>query len=154
MPFGVAKIVYCGHAVKPEASQIPAEFVKFDQLMMTSDFVIVCCAQTKENTGLLNVEAFKKMKRSAVLINTSRGGLVNQNDLYDALKSGQIWGAGLDVTSPEPLPTDHPLLTLDNCVVLPHIGSATLDARNAMSALCARNIIEALHGRPMPAQIK
>lgn len=79
---------------------------------------------------------------------------MNQEDLYDALKSGEILGAGLDVTTPEPLPTDHPLLSLDNCVIIPHIGSATMKARNAMSELCARNIIEALNGRDMIARVK
>ncbi|KAL4216935.1 hypothetical protein ACF0H5_023394 [Mactra antiquata] len=154
MPFGVGKMLYAEYEEKDYASQLPAEYVDLDKLLKESDFVLGCCALTKENTGLMNSAAFKKMKNSAIFINTSRGGLVNQDDLYQALKSGEILGAGLDVTSPEPLPTDHPLLTLDNCVVLPHIASATMKSRNAMSELCARNIIEALNGNIMPAQVK
>ena len=94
------------------------------------------------------------MKSSAIFVNTSRGGLVNQQDLYDALVSNQIAAAGLDVTSPEPLPTDSPLLTLTNCVVLPLIGSATEEARGAMSALTGKNILSFLQGNKMPCQIK
>lgn len=153
-PFGVAKILYADAEEKDYASQLPAEYADLDKLLAESDFVLGCCALTKDNIGLMNSSAFKKMKKTAVFINTSRGGLVNQEDLYQALKSGEILGAGLDVTTPEPLPTDHPLLSLDNCVVLPHIASATLKSRNAMSELCARNIIEALNGNPMPAEVK
>lgn len=153
-PFGVSKILYTDTEEKDYAKQLPAELASFDKLLAESDFVLGCCALTKENIGLMNANAFKKMKKTAIFINTSRGGLVNQDDLYQALKSGEILGAGLDVTTPEPLPTDHPLLTLDNCVVLPHIASATLKSRNAMSELCARNIIEALNGNPMPAEVK
>ncbi|KAH3792361.1 hypothetical protein DPMN_145855 [Dreissena polymorpha] len=94
------------------------------------------------------------MKKNAIFINISRGGLVNQDDLYTALKNGNILAAGLDVTLPEPLPMSHPLLTLENCVVSPHVGSATLKARNAMSELCARNIVAALYGEPIPCQVK
>lgn len=147
-------MLYHGREPKDYAQQISAEFVTFDTLLQESDFVVGCCALTKDNIGLMNASAFKKMKNTAIFVNSSRGGLVNQEDLYEALKSGEIFGAGLDVTSPEPLPTDHPLLTLDNCVVLPHIGSATMKSRNAMSELCARNIIEALEGRDMPARVK
>ncbi|WAR10221.1 GRHPR-like protein [Mya arenaria] len=153
-PFGVAKILYSGNSEKDEAKQLQAEFVTFDELLKKSDFVLGCCALTKENIGLMNKEAFSKMKKTAVFINTSRGGLVNQDDLYEALKYGEIFAAGVDVTSPEPLPTDSSLLSLSNCVVLPHIGSATMKARNAMSELCARNIIAALKGNPMLKQVQ
>ena len=153
-PFGVKRIIYSDMCEMPAAKEIFAEFVSFESLLEQSDFVIGCCALTKENAGIMNASAFKKMKRNAVFINTSRGGLVNQDDLYEALVKGEIAAAGLDVTVPEPLPTNHPLLTLDNCVILPHIGSATTKARTAMSVLCARNIIEALNGRDMPARVK
>ncbi|XP_053386391.1 glyoxylate reductase/hydroxypyruvate reductase-like [Mercenaria mercenaria] len=153
-PFGVAKILYADAEEKEYANQLPAEYANLDQLLEESDFVLGCCALTEENVGLMNSSAFKKMKKTAIFINTSRGGLANQDDLYQALKSGEILGAGLDVTTPEPLPTDHPLLSLDNCVILPHIASATLKSRNAMSELCARNIIEALNGNSMPAEVK
>ncbi|MEQ2177950.1 hypothetical protein GOODEAATRI_009071 [Goodea atripinnis] len=83
-----------------------------------------------------------------------RGGVVNQEDLYDALSTGQIAGAGLDVTVPEPLPTSHPLFTLKNCVILPHIASASYSTRNAMSALAANNLLLGLRGQPMIKELK
>ncbi|XP_011931308.1 PREDICTED: glyoxylate reductase/hydroxypyruvate reductase isoform X7 [Cercocebus atys] len=82
-----------------------------------------------------------------------KGDVVNQDDLYQALASGQIAAAGLDVTTPEPLPTNHPLLTLKNCVILPHIGSATHRTRNTMSMLAANNLLAGLRGEPMPSEL-
>lgn len=153
-PFGVKTFLYSGRNPKQEAGEIGAEYVQFDELLGTSDFVIVCCALTPETTHLFNAEAFKKMKKTSILINTSRGGVVNQDDLHEALTSGTIQAAGLDVTTPEPLPTDHPLLTLKNCTVLPHIGSATVDTRTQMAVLAAHNMLAGLKGQPMPAQVK
>ncbi|XP_038060320.1 glyoxylate reductase/hydroxypyruvate reductase-like isoform X2 [Patiria miniata] len=153
-PFGVKRFLYCGHTPKPEAPMLPAEFVSQDELLQQSDFVVVCCALTPETRGMFNSAVFKKMKKSAVFINTSRGAVVNQEDLVEALESGTIALAGLDVTTPEPLPVDHPLLKLTNCVVLPHIGSATLETRTAMAMLSAENLLTALEGKPMPAQVK
>jgi phosphoglycerate dehydrogenase-like enzyme len=88
-----------------------------------------------------------------LLINTSRGPLVDQDALVNALRNGVIAAAGLDVTTPEPLPTDHPLLTLPNCVVLPHIGSATRATRTRMAQLAADNLIAGVEGRPLPAAV-
>ena len=82
------------------------------------------------------------MKPSAIFINTSRGGVHNESDLIEALTTGLIWGAGLDVTNPEPMDTNNPLLTMPNAAVLPHIGSGTIEARNGMAQLAAENIIE------------
>ncbi|XP_074649878.1 glyoxylate reductase/hydroxypyruvate reductase-like [Tubulanus polymorphus] len=153
-PFGVDRFLYTGNTRKETAEQeICATFVSMDELLEQSDFVIVSCALTDQTKGMFNTEAFKKMKRNAILVNTSRGPVVNQDDLYLALKSGEIRAAGLDVTTPEPLPVDNPLLQLDNCVVLPHIGSATEETRSTMSLLTARNIIAALNGEQMPCKI-
>ncbi|XP_033109259.1 glyoxylate reductase/hydroxypyruvate reductase-like [Anneissia japonica] len=151
-PFGVTRFLYNNRNPKPEADIISAEFVSFEQLLEQSDFVIICCALNPDTKEMFNRHAFKKMKSSAILVNTSRGGVVQQEDLYHALKTGQIRAAGLDVTTPEPLPTDHKLLTLKNCVVLPHIGSATEDTREAMSVLAAENLVAGLEGSPMPYQ--
>ena len=93
------------------------------------------------------------MKKTAILINTAREPIVNMDDLADALEQGQIAGAGLDVTVPEPIPLDHRLLKLKNCVILPHIGSATIEARSAMSQLAAQNFIAALQSYNMPAEV-
>ncbi|XP_005105201.1 glyoxylate reductase/hydroxypyruvate reductase [Aplysia californica] len=152
-PFGVAQFLYSGRSEKPEAESIKAKFVPFDDLLQTSDFVIACCALTQDTAGLFNKDAFSKMKKSAIFVNSSRGGVVNQEDLLHALTSGEIAGAGLDVTSPEPLPTDNPLLKLDNCVVLPHIGSATYSTREAMAVLAAENLLAGVRGEPMPCQL-
>ena len=153
-PFGPKTILYSGNNPNPSASDLGAEFVSFEELLKRSDFVVVTCPLNDQTKGLFNKDAFSKMKSTAVLVNTSRGPVVNQEDLYTALTTGEIRAAGLDVTVPEPLPTDHPLLALSNCVVLPHIGSATEDARNMMAEIAARNVLEALSGGKMPAQLQ
>jgi len=93
------------------------------------------------------------MKKSAIFVNTSRGGLVDQEALYHALSSKTIAAAGLDVTTPEPLPPTHPLLTLSNCIILPHIGSASVATRTEMAMMAARNLVEALNGQKMPCPV-
>ncbi|XP_034394827.1 glyoxylate reductase/hydroxypyruvate reductase b [Cyclopterus lumpus] len=149
-PFKVKKFIYADVAPRPElASVIDAEYVSFDELAERSDFLAVCCALTPETKEICNKHLFSKMKNTSIFINTSRGGVVNQEDLYEALSTGQIAGAGLDVTVPEPLPTDHPLFTLKNCVILPHIASASHTTRNAMSAMAANNLLLGLRGEPM-----
>ncbi|CAH1776437.1 unnamed protein product, partial [Owenia fusiformis] len=153
-PFKIGKLLYSDQVELPYAKDVGAEFASQEQLLKESDFVIACVALTPETKGMFNKDLFKTMKNNAVFVNTSRGGVVNHDDLYDALKSGEIWGAGLDVTVPEPLPTDSPLLSLNNCVVLPHIASATEDTRSDMSELTARNILAAMNGESMPAQVK
>ncbi|KAJ0050945.1 hypothetical protein NL108_009940, partial [Boleophthalmus pectinirostris] len=115
-PFKVKRFIYTDVAPRPDlASQINAEFVSMDELAKQSDFLAVCCALTPETKEICNKDLFSKMKKTSIFINTSRGGVVNQEDLYEALCSGQIAAAGLDVTVPEPLPTSHPLFTLKNC---------------------------------------
>ncbi|XP_067171582.1 glyoxylate reductase/hydroxypyruvate reductase-like isoform X1 [Apteryx mantelli] len=115
-PFGVKKFLYAGSHPKPEiAAEFQAEFVPITRLAEESDFIVVTCALTPETQGICNKDFFCRMKKNSVFINTSRGAVVNQEDLYNALVNGQIAAAGLDVTTPEPLPTDHPLLSLKNC---------------------------------------
>ena len=106
--------------------------VSFDQLLQESDFVSVHTDLNPETHHLFNHDAFQQMKSNAVFVNTSRGGVVDQAALHDALVDGQIFAAGLDVTDPEPLPADSRLQELTNCVIVPHIGSGTVSARNAM----------------------
>ncbi|XP_036790261.1 glyoxylate reductase/hydroxypyruvate reductase isoform X2 [Oncorhynchus mykiss] len=154
-PFKVKKFIYTDVAPRPElASLIDAEYVSMDELASQSDFLTVCCALTPETKDICNKDLFSKMKNTSIFINTSRGGVVDQEDLYEALSSGQIAGAGLDVTVPEPLPTSHPLFTLNNCVILPHIASASYSTRNAMSALAANNLLLGLKGQPMIKELK
>lgn len=153
MPFGVKRLLYSGRTVKAHAAEVNAEFVPLDTLVSESDFIVVSCSLTPETQGLCDKTFFSKMKNTAVFVNSSRGAVVNQEDLYEALTSGQIAAAGLDVTTPEPLPTNHPLLTLKNCVVLPHIGSATYSTRGTMAALSARNLLGGLQGTEMPSEL-
>ncbi|XP_074186827.1 glyoxylate reductase/hydroxypyruvate reductase [Rhinolophus sinicus] len=154
-PFGVQRFVYTGRQPKPqEAAEFQAEFVSTPQLAAESDFIVVTCSLTPATKGLCNKDFFQQMKKTAVFVNISRGDVVNQDDLYQALTSGQIAAAGLDVTTPEPLPTNHPLLTLKNCVILPHIGSATHGTRNIMSLLAANNLLAGLRGEPMPSELQ
>lgn len=118
-----------------------------EAVLRESDFVSVHTPLTEETRHLMNAERLKMMKRTAILINSARGPIVDPDALYDALKNGTIWAAGLDVTEPEPLPADHKLLTLDNCLVVPHIASASINTRNNMSELAADNIINVLNGK-------
>ncbi|CAL9706728.1 unnamed protein product [Knipowitschia caucasica] len=154
MPFGVKRLLYTGRSSKPHATEVNGEYVPMDTLLAESDFIVLSCSLTPETQGLCDKAFFSKMKNTAVFVNTSRGAVVNQEDLYEALKSGQIAAAGLDVTTPEPLPTNHPLFTLKNCVVLPHIGSATYSTRGIMSSLAARNLLAGLQGADMPSELK
>ncbi|KAG7238376.1 hypothetical protein INR49_030883 [Caranx melampygus] len=146
----------CGHELANSTVGIfgLGRIVSFDELAKQSDFLAVCCALTPETKEICNKTLFSKMKNTSIFINTSRGGVVNQEDLYEALSTGQIAGAGLDVTVPEPLPTSHPLFTLKNCVILPHIASASYTTRNAMSALAANNLLRGLRGEPMIKELK
>jgi phosphoglycerate dehydrogenase-like enzyme len=98
---------------------------------------------------MMNREAFAKMKPTAVLINTSRGPVVDPDDLYDALKNGVIAAAGLDVTEPEPIPVDHKLLTLPNCLIVPHVASGTVATRGKMSDLSTRNLLAGVRREPL-----
>lgn len=142
---------------KPDLSrarEIGAEYVSMDALLEQSDFVILTCVATAQNKGMMNKEAFGKMKKNAIIINTSRGTLVDQDDLHDALTSGKIRAAGLDVTTPEPLPLDNPLFKLNNCLILPHIGSATEATRKDMMELAEDGLIKALTGQNVPDHIR
>ena len=148
------KIIYHNRAPRPAlAAPLDAEYVDFDTLVTQSDVLSAHTGLTDETRGKFDREVFRKMKPSALFINTGRGGLHNEEDLIEALKSGEIWGAGLDVTNPEPMHPDNPLLTMNNVCVLPHIGSATVETRDAMALTAARNVIAALKGEKIPQEI-
>jgi len=152
-PFGVGRFVYSGRTKKDQSWEDGAEFLPFEQLLKVSDFVLVTCAFSPELHHLFNTKTFDMMKTSSILINTSRGGIINQDDLVTALKEGKIFAAGLDVMTPEPLPTDHPLTQLGNCVLAPHLGSATLQTRGKMMTMTVDNILSGLQDKPMPAEL-
>jgi len=127
--------------------------VDFDTLLRESDFVSVHADLNPTTKGIFNAAAFKKMKRTAVFVNSARGPLHVQPDLYSALKNGDIFAAGLDVTDPEPPLLDDPLLQLPNVVIVPHIASATVASRNAMAEICADNLLLGLEGKPLRAWV-
>ncbi|XP_017856123.1 PREDICTED: glyoxylate reductase/hydroxypyruvate reductase [Drosophila arizonae] len=154
VPFKPAQITYTTRTARPaEAAKVNAQRVDFDEMLCLSDFIVVCCSLTPDTKEVFNASAFEKMKPNCIFINTARGGVVDQNALYDALHSKRILAAGLDVTTPEPLPLDDPLLKLDNIVILPHIGSADIETRKEMSRITARNILAALNGCQMEAEV-
>ncbi len=127
-----------------------AQSVDLDTLLRESDFVSIHVPLTEKTKHLVNAKFLAKMKPNAVLVNTSRGGVLDQTALYHALKSNQIFAAALDVTDPEPLPTDSPLLELENCIIVPHLGSASKKTRDMMSLLAAQNLVAGLKGERLP----
>jgi glyoxylate reductase len=122
----------------------------FDAVLEESDFVTLHVPLSAETRHLIGAAELERMKATAILINTSRGGVVDQGALIDAVRAGRIAGAGLDVTDPEPLPPDSPLLALPNVVVTPHIASASVATRSRMAEMAAANIIAVLQGREPP----
>ncbi|XP_068153260.1 glyoxylate reductase/hydroxypyruvate reductase isoform X1 [Drosophila tropicalis] len=152
--FKPSQITYTTRTPRPqEASKVNAIHVDFEEMLRESDFIIVCCALTPETKEVFGTEAFAQMKPNCIFINTARGGVVDQKALYEALKTKRIQAAGLDVTTPEPLPLTDPLLQLNNVVILPHIGSADIETRKEMSRITARNILAALAGDKMEAEV-
>jgi len=144
-------IIYNNRKPNKEAEKtLKAKWVSFDDLLQQSDVLSVHCALSKETKGVFNKEAFEKMKPTSIFVNTARGPVHNEEDLLEALKAETIWGAGLDVTNPEPMKFDNALLEMENVAILPHIGSATIEARNEMSRLAAVNIIEFYKGNKIP----
>ena len=124
-----------------------------ETLLERSDFVSLHCPLTPVTYHLIDAAALASMRSSAILINTARGPIVDHDALRNALISGEIAGAALDVTDPEPLPPDDPLLEAPNLIVAPHIGSATRVAREEMAELAVENLLAGLDGRPMPHQV-
>lgn len=136
--------------VQVQATYVPNLY----DLLGQSDYVILVAPATKETYHMMGKDEFAAMKKTGIFINISRGSLVNQDALVDALKHNVIRGAGLDVTDPEPLPHDHPLLTFPNVVITPHTGSATMYTRRKMVQLTIDNIIAGLRGDEMPSELK
>ena len=126
---------------------------ELDELLSASDFVSLHVPLTPATHHLIHATALAKMKPTAILINTARGGIVDQPALAEALRDGTIAGAALDVTDPEPLPADDPLLEAPNLIVVPHIGSATRAARERMADLAVENLLAGLAGRPLPHEV-
>ena len=141
------KVLYANRSRKPKVEEeLGVRYVDKVTLLQKSDFVCVLVPYTPKTKNTIDRKELALMKPTAILINTARGGVVNEGALYDALVNQKIWAAGLDVFEEEPLSTDHPLLSLPNVVALPHIGSSSIRTRIKMAELAATNIIEAVSG--------
>lgn len=146
------RILYTNrHQCDSELEQsLGVEFAEFDRLLQESDFVTIHTPLSDETYHLFSDREFERMKASAILINTARGAVVNQDALYRALSTGQIAGAALDVTEPEPIGMDSPLLSLDNLIIAPHIGSASRQTREKMANMAIENLIAGLRSDRLP----
>ncbi len=127
-------------------AKLPMKHVDLDTLLRESDFVSLHTVLDDTTHHLIDDEALSKMKRTAIVVNAARGPVVDPKALYRALKDGEIAGAGLDVTEPEPIPQDDPLLTLENCVIVPHLASASYKTRGEMSRIAAQNLVNGMKG--------
>lgn len=146
------RILYTSrHRCNPELEEsLGVEFVPFELLLQESDFVTIHTPLSEETYHLFSDSQFDLMKSSAILINTARGAVVNPDALYLALSSRKIAGAALDVTQPEPIAMDSPLLTLNNLIIAPHIGSASRQTRDKMGQIAIANLVAGLKGNPLP----
>lgn len=143
------RILYHDPMVAP-GSDLPGTAVDLETLLRESDFISLHTLLNEQTRHLINRETLALMKPSAVLVNTSRGPVVDGQALYEALKEDKIFAAALDVTDPEPLPMDSPLLELDNLIIVPHIASASKPTRDKMSLMAAENLLAGLSGRRLP----
>ena len=152
--FGMEILYHDVHPASPEdEADLGARRVDMDELLRTSDFISLHVNLTDETHHLIDADALRAMKPTAVLVNTSRGPVVDPQALEHALRANEIFAAGLDVTEPEPLPADHALVRLPNCVVVPHIASASRVTRDRMAEMAAANLLAGLRGERLPTPI-
>jgi lactate dehydrogenase-like 2-hydroxyacid dehydrogenase len=145
------RLIACSPRTPPEeAHKLGVELVSFDDLLRQSDYLTIHVPLNPHTRHIIDAAALNRMKPSAILVNTSRGAVVDQPALIEALRSGVIAGAALDVADPEPLPVGHPLLSLPNVIVVPHIGSASRRTRDSMARMAAENLIAGVSGQPLP----
>ena len=128
-------------------------YLPLDELLAGSDFVSLHLPLTEESRGLIGEKELRSMPEHAILVNTARGAVVDTDALCRALREGWIAGAAIDVTEPEPLPRDHPLLGLDNLVITPHLGTSTTGTRVRMGRMTLDNLLAGLEGRPLPYEV-
>ncbi|MCO6450626.1 MAG: D-glycerate dehydrogenase [Caldilineales bacterium] len=148
------RILYYDAFRQPEAEErLGVEYRSLEEVLAGSDFVTLHVNLTDETRHMINARTLAMMKPTAIVINTSRGPVIDMDALYDALKAGVIVYAALDVTDPEPLPADHKLLTLSNCIINPHIASGTIATRTLMAQMAVRNLIAGLRGEALPNQV-
>lgn len=148
------KILYNNRRRRHEVEEMYGfQYVSLEDLLKQSDFVVIMTPFNNDTVGLIGAKELALMKEDAVLINASRGGIIDENALYDTLKNGKLWAAGLDVFEQEPIALDHPLLTLPNVVALPHIGSASLQTRTAMLMLNVKELTAYGQGKAVTNRI-
>jgi glyoxylate reductase len=148
------EILYTSRSTQNAAElETGATRISLDELLERCDHVVICVALTDDTKGLIDAAALKRMKTTANLVNIARGPIVDTDALYEALTTGQIRSAGLDVIDPEPIAADHPIVALPNCTVIPHLGSATERTRIAMADLAEANLVAGLKGEPMPSRV-
>ena len=144
------RVLYHNRRRRPDAEvKLGVGYASFEELLAMSDYVMLTCPLTVATHHLIDAAALQRMKQTATLINIARGPIVDTQALYEALRDGQIASAGLDVTDPEPLPRDHPLLGLRNVTILPHFGSATIQTRRKMAEISIQNLLLGLRGEPL-----
>jgi glyoxylate reductase len=149
------RVLYHNRQPRPEHErELNVRYASFDELLAESDYVMLTLPLTEATRGLIGPAALAKMKPTATLINIARGPVVDTQALTAALTSGQIAAAALDVTDPEPLPRDHPLLALPNVIIAPHLGSATIETRRRMAEMSAANLLAGLAGLPLPTEVR
>jgi glyoxylate reductase len=144
------RVIYADEVEVPAAAERGMIRKSVDEVLAESDFLSLHTPLTSDTRHMLNADAFKKMKSTCVLINTARGPIVDPAALYDALANGEIAYAALDVTDPEPISPDDPLLTLDNCIIAPHIASSSIATRSRMAVMAADNLLAGLKGERLP----
>jgi glyoxylate reductase len=150
--FDMRVLYYNRHPLSADDEQrLGVQRATLDDALAQSDFISLHVPLTPETHHLMNAQSLAKMKRSAILVNAARGPVVDPEALYDALKHGVIAGAALDVTEPEPIGGDHKLLSLPNCLVVPHIASASVATRGKMTDIAAENLFAGVKGKPLPS---
>jgi glyoxylate reductase len=148
-------VLYHNRRRRPEYELEPGvRYATFDDLLASSDFVMLTCPLSDDTRGLIGRDALRRMKPSATLINIARGPVVDTAALTTALAAGEIAAAALDVTDPEPLPRDHPLLAMPNVVITPHLGSATHQTRRRMAEISVENLLAGLDSQPLPCEVR
>lgn len=151
--FDMRVLYYNRHRREDAEAELGVRYASFDELLAESDYVMLTCPLTVETKRLIDARALAKMKRTATLVNIARGPVVDTQALLEALEAGRIAAAALDVTDPEPLPRGHRLLELPNVVIVPHLGSATIETRRKMAEISVENLLAGLEGRPLKHQV-
>ena len=152
--FDMTVLYHNRHRRDEVASAVGATYVSRDELLATADYVVLCVPLTAETRSLIGRDELRQMKPTTILVNVARGPIVDTAALTEALQQRWIYGAALDVTDPEPLPRDHPLLTLDNVTIAPHLGSATEQTRQRMAEISVANLRAGLRGEPLLHEVK